>query len=77
MEELEIIGRIETILTTILLEYPEYFRRPEETCCHLDSRQRLVKTGVKKSKEEETKNIFEEKEDIKNARRNQSMSEEN
>ena len=43
VEKLEIRGRAETIQTTAWQDWLEYWeepRRPEETCCHLDSSER-------------------------------------
>ena len=52
LEDLEIIGRVETIQTTAFLDRPENkeTRRLEETCCHSNSSERpSANAGVKNS----------------------------
>ena len=41
LESLEIRGRVETIQTTALLRSARILRRDLETCCHLDSSEKL------------------------------------
>ena len=53
LEELEIGGRADTILTTAWLRSARILRRVLETCCHLDPSERpSANGGVKNSLEE-------------------------